>query len=108
MQIFFRLYDFYPARINPNDENLVLSVGKTGLGRKSVQQGGFQILALVLTLGMSLAGGLISGLLIKLPIFDKMEDTDDMFEDEHYWEIDEDLFFNIQKYGHKENISIRI
>ncbi|RNA27206.1 ammonium transporter Rh type C [Brachionus plicatilis] len=94
--------------INPNDENLVLSVGKTGLGRTSVQQGGFQILALVLTLGMSLAGGLFSGLLIKLPIFDKMEDTDDMFEDEHYWEIDEDLFFNIQKYGHKENISIRI
>lgn len=92
---FKRLYLLYPARY-PLFEN-----------RNSVQQGGFQILALVLTLGMSIAGGLLSGFLMRLPIFAKMEDTEDMLDDEQYWHIEDDIFLTFQKYGYKENLSIK-
>ncbi|RNA27205.1 Rh type B glyco [Brachionus plicatilis] len=75
-----------------------------GLGRTGVEQGGYQILALVLTLGMSTVGGILTGLLMRIPIFENIKDEKEMFEDEPFWEI-EDEFFKSQKYDVTNNNS---
>lgn len=88
-----RLYVFYPSRIpafNSSDylnESLAgTEFSDGGLGRSAVVQGGYQIAALALTLGMALVGGAITGLLMKLPFLEQIEDSNDnLFDDEPNW-----------------------
>uniref|UniRef100_A0A8C1JQJ7 Rh family, B glycoprotein (gene/pseudogene) n=1 Tax=Cyprinus carpio TaxID=7962 RepID=A0A8C1JQJ7_CYPCA len=49
-------------------------------------KGGFQAISLAVTLGMALFGGLITGLILKLPIYGAPPDTQ-CFEDGLYWEV---------------------
>ena len=41
--------------------------------------------ALGVTLGLALVSGLITGFLMRLPIFEQIEEVDDMFNDEPSW-----------------------
>lgn len=50
------------------------------------QQGGMQALSLGITLGVALFGGLVTGFILKLPIYGAPPDTH-CFEDALYWEI---------------------
>ncbi|XP_006152853.1 ammonium transporter Rh type C isoform X1 [Tupaia chinensis] len=54
----------------------------------SRMQGSFQILGLLVSLGMALAGGIIVGLILRLPFWGQPAD-ENCFEDAIYWEIHE-------------------
>ena len=92
-----RLYVFYPSRTpiaNSTDyANFTLEstdFAKGGLGRTAVMQGGYQMAALALTLGMALIGGIITGYIMKLPIIEQVQDVEEMFDDEPNWITPED------------------
>lgn len=53
-------------------------------GRTQGEQAGYQLLCLASTLGCSIAGGLITGWIIKCPFFEGTE-AEDMFDDELWW-----------------------
>ncbi len=59
-----------------------------GEGRSAETQAGYQIAALVLTLGMALVGGVLTGLFLRLPIFKKIEENK-LFDDEKNWKLPE-------------------
>lgn len=93
-----RLYVFYPSRIPKFDSpdyfkynlnNSTIAEFKAGGdGRSASTQAGYQLAALVLTLGMAIIGGLLTGLFLKSPIFKQMEDSD-LFDDEKNWKLPE-------------------
>ena len=56
-----------------------------GLDRSAVEQGGYQMAALVLTLVMAVVSGSITGLIMRLSIFSPIEEPDALFEDEGDW-----------------------
>ncbi len=92
-----RLYMFYPSRtpMANSTEYRNFSLGLTeyskgGLGRTAVQQGGYQIAALAMTLGLALVGGILTGYIMKLPIIEQIEDVEEMFDDEPHWVTPED------------------
>ena len=90
------LYKYYPARaprLNPaesNDaaDNAVKAV--SGLGRTAGEQAGFQIAALVVTIGLSVVFGLATGFILRLPIFEKLSEDVEMFDDEAQWVTPDD------------------
>jgi ammonium transporter Rh len=96
-----RLYAFYPTRIpvvgsedyvKYNLANSTYSEG--GFGRTAVEQGGYQMLAMLCTLGVAIFAGVLAGLIMKLPIFGPIKENEDMFKDEPFWilaETNEDL-----------------
>jgi len=90
-----RLYVFYPSRIPvANSSELAnltsIEFAKGGLGRTAIQQGGYQMAALAITLGMALVGGIITGFIMKLPIIEQVQDIEEMFDDEPNWLTPED------------------
>lgn len=52
-------------------------------------QGVFQILALILTILLAGIGGVIAGFIIKLPVFDNIENEEDLFDDMCFWNVPE-------------------
>ena len=48
------------------------------------QQGGRQFICLVVTLAIALFGGLVTGIIIRLPIWEQ-PDEEQIFDDEDYW-----------------------
>jgi len=87
-----RLYAFYPSRIpklnsdDYNKYNLTLtSYADGGEGRDAITQGGYQMAALAMTLGMAIVSGILTGFLMKLPIFEQLKDDEDMFDDQSSW-----------------------
>lgn len=58
-----------------------------GMGRSGTVQGGFQMLALVVTLIISIVGGALTGLLLRLPCWDNVG-GDDMFDDRQFYEVE--------------------
>lgn len=87
-----RLYTFYPSRIPKLNTTEYFSLNLNGTaykdgddGRSAVVQGGYQMAALALTLGLAIVSGLLTGALIRLPIFEQIKDTEDMFDDESSW-----------------------
>jgi hypothetical protein len=94
--LYFRLYVFYPSRIPKlnsteyfdnnlhNSSNTYLREG--GLGRTSLEQGGYQMAALVLTLSLSFASGLLTGFLLKMTaVFFKWNEKEEYFNDKTNW-----------------------
>jgi hypothetical protein len=81
-----------------------------GLGRTAVQQGGYQMAALAMTLGMALFSGFITGYIMKLPIIEQIEETEEMFDDEPHWVTPEDYSLKLtevrvqQRNGHDEEM----
>lgn len=60
-----------------------------GLGRSATNQAAFQMYALLTTLAVAIVGGLLTGFLLKLPIFDQVP-RHRLFDDELSWEVPED------------------
>lgn len=86
------MYAFYPSRIpklnsdDYNKYNLTLtSYADGGEGRDAITQGGYQMAALAMTLGMAIVSGILTGFLMKLPIFEQLKDDEDMFDDQSSW-----------------------
>jgi ammonium transporter Rh len=91
-----RMYAFYPSRIPAvgsedyikyNLENTEYSKG--GFGRSAVEQGGYQMAALLCTIGVAIFAGVLAGLIMRLSIFDPIKENEDMFKDEPFWLLDE-------------------
>ncbi|XP_071547960.1 ammonium transporter Rh type B-like isoform X2 [Panulirus ornatus] len=88
------LYEIFPDRAPPVDtadlERLqrLLPDLEAGSGRSASSQAGNQILALIITLVISIAGGLATGLILRLKPFASLK-TDDLYEDSKYWVLEE-------------------
>lgn len=92
-----RLYTYYPARIPVLNSPDYISQGlegteysSGGLGRTAVEQGGFQMAGIALTLGMAIFGGAITGLILRLPFIEQLSDGEELFEDEPCWKLPEE------------------
>lgn len=86
------VYEIFPTMIpeNPTDEFKMKFPGldyEGGKGYSGKKQGGFQFLALVVTLGIAIVSGVITGFIMKIPILDQVHDEDELFEDT--------MFFNV-------------
>eukprot|EP00301_Raphidiophrys_heterophryoidea_P003623 c11628_g1_i2.p1 GENE.c11628_g1_i2~~c11628_g1_i2.p1 ORF type:complete len:526 (-),score=125.11 c11628_g1_i2:248-1825(-) len=81
------LYVLYPMRA-PADPIAAAALGvATGLGRSGYDQAIAQLKGLGVSVGIAIAAGTLTGLLIKLPFFEPSSTTKDMFNDALYWEI---------------------
>lgn len=91
------LYEIFPAVI-PAENTTEFEVYKhnftgydlpmmPGAGRSGITQGGFQMLALVVTLLISIIGGALTGLLLKLSCWDNVY-GDDMYDDRQFFEVE--------------------
>lgn len=60
-----------------------------GLGRTAMEQGLYQLAALGMTLGVSIISGVITGFIMKIPLFEQIRDSEDMFDDEPNWFVPE-------------------
>lgn len=88
------LYEFYPARapvINTTDYlDQRLSPSQAGNARTALEQAGWQLIALSITAGFALVGGAITGLILRLPLFEQLSEEVEMFDDEAQWVTPDD------------------
>ncbi|KAK3600171.1 hypothetical protein CHS0354_018229 [Potamilus streckersoni] len=70
-------------------------IEKGGDGRSALQQGGFQMLALLVTLCIAILGGILTGFLLKLPIFNAPK-KGHLFDDQDFWVVQQDGFPQIE------------
>jgi len=71
---------FYPARANSSIEiegKTIDVLARTGLG-----QAGYQLAALAVTLGLAIVGGALTGIIMRLPIIEQVNEEELMFDDE--------------------------
>ena len=54
--------------------------------RSPSQQAGYQIAAIAVAVGIALVGGALIGLLLRLPIWDNLQDNE-LYEDEVFWMV---------------------
>ena len=59
------------------------------MGRSALVQGGYQIAAVVLTLAIAIVSGSITGLIMRIPILEQIEE-DDLFDDSPHWIVPDD------------------
>lgn len=94
-----KLYKFYPSRIPALNSTEYFELGfnnntsayfEGGAGRSALSQALFQLASLGLTLGIAIVGGVITGFLIKVPLFEQVKDDEALFEDRLFWEVPED------------------
>lgn len=62
-----------------------------------MQQGGYQLAALALTLAVAIVGGLITGLVMRLPLFEQVKEEDELFDDEPNWQTPADFAVDISE-----------
>ncbi|XP_060067774.1 ammonium transporter Rh type A-like [Ylistrum balloti] len=80
------LYVIFPAR-TPNIVNGTVYPAD----RLAFDQGGYQIAALVTTLALAIVGGLLTGLVMRAPIWDAPDDQE-LYDDRNYWDVSEHGF----------------
>lgn len=109
-----RLFAFYPSRIPRlnSPEYTALGLQSTeyaagGLGRTAVEQGGYQMAGVALTLGMAIVGGIITGIILRLPIVEQLTDENELFEDEPNWKVPEDFKEENQRLNQVVNSGIQ-
>lgn len=95
-----RMYKYFPSRIPAFNSTLYINESlagtefeRGGLGRSGSQQAGYQLVALVVTLMMALVSGALTGLFMRLPIFEQLRDQEDLFEDDNFWSLPLDTPF---------------
>ncbi|XP_068231565.1 ammonium transporter Rh type A isoform X2 [Palaemon carinicauda] len=88
------LYQIYPEMAPEENteeftrlKNLLPDL-EPGSGRTASTQAGLQIVALAITLGISIVGGIATGFVLRLEKFSTLK-TNDLFEDERYWLMEE-------------------
>uniref|UniRef100_A0A2P2I2S7 Rh-like protein n=2 Tax=Hirondellea gigas TaxID=1518452 RepID=A0A2P2I2S7_9CRUS len=89
------LYLIFPLRAPENGTAELTQMRKElpglepGLNRTGVTQAGYQLLALLVTMVVSITGGLLTGAILKMEMLNKLE-TDDLYEDACYWKLEEE------------------
>lgn len=87
------LYEIYPARVPMVNSTEYAEQGikvQDGKGRSGLEQAGFQLIAIAITVGISLVAGAITGLLLRLPLFEQLSEDVEMFDDEAQWVTPDD------------------
>lgn len=74
------VFKYYPARETKNEV----------AGRSALEQAGYQLIALVITLGIALVAGALTGLILRVPIFVQLSQDIEMFDDEAQWVTPDD------------------
>lgn len=96
------LYEFFPARVPLNGTTEFTELSATyyqlgygelapGYGRTAGGQAFYQAIALGITMVIAIGGGIITGFILKLPIWDQPT-QEQLFDDYSYWEIPEEGF----------------
>uniref|UniRef100_A0A4D5R9D1 Rh-related protein n=1 Tax=Scolopendra viridis TaxID=118503 RepID=A0A4D5R9D1_SCOVI len=89
------LYEQYPMRAPPANTSELAAITavmgriEPGKGWSASSQAGYQLAALFMTLAVACVGGLITGIILRLPFLDPLS-TDQLFDDEDFWEIPEE------------------
>lgn len=87
------LYQVFPARAPAGEFSYTVMEGvqttSDGLGRSAGGQAAFQAAALGLTLVCAIVGGLLTGFILRLPVFDNVA-TEDFFLDNKFWHVPAD------------------
>lgn len=81
------------------------STWEPGLGRSGIEQGGYQLLALLITLAIAIVGGTITGFLLRIPVLD-CPDSTLLFDDRSQWKVEMEGFpSGLQLNGEKKAIN---
>lgn len=89
------LYEIFPNRAPAEGEDDLLRLREAlpdleaGRGYSAAAQAGNQILALLITLVIAIVGGVLTGFLLRVEACGRLR-TDDLYEDEKYWIIEEE------------------
>ncbi|XP_076366995.1 ammonium transporter Rh type A-like isoform X2 [Tachypleus tridentatus] len=78
-----------------------------GKGRTASLQAGFQLIALVTTLAVSIGGGLVTGFILKLPFLDS-PNYDQLYEDGEFWEVPEEEEHEVQPYFNRKDDDTKV
>ncbi|OAD55793.1 Ammonium transporter Rh type B [Eufriesea mexicana] len=89
----YSLYEIFPARA-PSTEAMLAEMRDNygispGLNRTAGQQAAYQLLVLVITLGIAIVSGLITGLMMRMSICGSIPE-EQKFDDEAHWELEEE------------------
>ncbi|GAB6024249.1 hypothetical protein CHUAL_008945 [Chamberlinius hualienensis] len=86
------LYQIYPAMAPKTNQTALLRlqqllpVIEMGDERSPLAQAAYQLMAIITTFFLSLFGGLLTGMILRLPIFDTPE-YDQLFDDTDFWRL---------------------
>uniref|UniRef100_A0A336M835 CSON012444 protein n=1 Tax=Culicoides sonorensis TaxID=179676 RepID=A0A336M835_CULSO len=83
------LIDIFPAmkQVGNKTEGLEYVVG--GYNRTATQQGTYQLIGIIVTICIAMVGGVISGLILKLPSWNRLTPID-LHRDDVHWIIEEE------------------
>lgn len=93
------LYTIYPGRVPlANTTDFIehqfdlknAGIQAPGLGRTGLEQAGFQLIGLLITIGVALVTGAITGIILRLPVFEQLSEDVEMFDDEAQWVTPDD------------------
>ncbi|EFN78373.1 Ammonium transporter Rh type B [Harpegnathos saltator] len=92
----YSLYDIFPARAPSSGQKFAelrdnMYDVSPGYDRTAYQQAGFQLLALVVTLGISIVSGLITGHLMHVSVCGSILE-EEKFDDKAVWDLEEETF----------------
>ncbi|CAD7082792.1 unnamed protein product [Hermetia illucens] len=80
------LEHIFPAMMNSTLHSNSTEIVLGGYGRTSMQQGGYQLLSIVLTIVVAVIGGAVTGVVLRAPSVRKLS-KDQLHDDEAYWEV---------------------
>ncbi|KAL6257968.1 hypothetical protein P5V15_011564 [Pogonomyrmex californicus] len=98
----YSLYEIFPARAPKRNEMKLAEIHdnyheiSAGFNRTAYQQAGYQLLALVVTLGISIVSGLITGLALRTKMCGWVTEQQ-KFDDAFVWELEDEPQFEIGK-----------
>ncbi|XP_064651473.1 ammonium transporter Rh type A-like isoform X2 [Lineus longissimus] len=97
----YSLYEIFPARAPAANTTQLLEIQKvlsinSGSGRSAGMQAANQVFALLLSLGFAIVGGILTGFIMKIPLFEP-QSGGDMFSDRRYWELPDDFVEEAQE-----------
>ncbi|XP_066965206.1 ammonium transporter Rh type B-like [Macrobrachium rosenbergii] len=86
----FSVYQLYPAMSPATGSDELVEVEsylnvKAGDGRSPLSQFSYQLLHLIVTICVAAAGGVVTGLLLRLPFLENLT-QDDLFSDSRFWQ----------------------
>ncbi|XP_015594094.1 ammonium transporter Rh type A isoform X2 [Cephus cinctus] len=91
---YYSLYAIFPARA-PSSEAKLAEIRddynriSAGFDRTAGEQAAYQLLALLVTLGIAIVSGLITGLILRMTMFGSITE-DQKFDDAVHWELEEE------------------
>jgi len=90
----YSLYEQYPAMAPPLNSTELTRIQRqfpdvtAGIGRTASAQAGMQIVAMLVTLGIAISGGIVAGVLLRLPGL-ASPPAESLFDDITAWEVPE-------------------